>query len=198
MALALQAVLLLAACGGSPPALPLLPTDATVLAFGDSITHGTGATPENSYPAVLARLIDREVVNAGIPGETTAEGRERLPGVLAEVRPDLVLLCLGGNDFLRSKPDDAVRANLAAMIERLRDRGIPVVLIEVPQPKLLLSGHPLYGDLGERYGVPVLDDTLTDILGESHLRSDRIHPNAAGYNRLAEALAGLLRETGAI
>ena len=198
MALALQAALLLAACGGSPPALPLLPTDATVLAFGDSITHGTGAEPENSYPAVLSRLIGREVVNAGIPGETTAEGRERLPDVLAAVRPDLVLLCLGGNDFLRGKPDAAVRANLAAMIERIRDRGIPVLLIEVPQPKLLLSGHPLYGDLGERYGVPVLDDTLTDILGESELRSDRIHPNAAGYKRLAESLAGLLRETGAI
>lgn len=193
-----MAVLLLAACGQSVPELPRLAPDATVLAFGDSLTHGTGAARQDSFPAVLERRIGRTVVNAGVPGETTTEGRERLPRILDREQPDLVLLCLGGNDFLRQHPEERTRRNLRHMIETIRARGVPVVLLEVPQPKLLLRAHPMYEDLAEAYDVPLLEDTLTDVLGKSELRSDRIHPNAEGYARVAESLEELLRDAGAI
>jgi lysophospholipase L1-like esterase len=89
-----------------------------VLAFGDSLTHGTGATEDESYPAELERLIGRRVVKAGVPGEVAAQALERLPRLLDEHAPRVVLLCIGGNDFLR----------------RSRERGIDVLLIGTPEP----------------------------------------------------------------
>jgi lysophospholipase L1-like esterase len=185
-----------AACG-KKPSVPHLATDATVLAFGDSITYGTGANPDESYPAVLAQIIHRKVINAGVPGETTAEGLQRLPKVLDDTQPNLVLLCLGGNDFLRRQEPAAAKANLARMIEMIRGRNIPVVLIAVPQIGLLLSSHPLYRELAKQYQLPIENDAIADILGERELKSDAIHPNAVGYRQLAKALADLLATAGA-
>lgn len=193
----MQAALLLAACS-QPPTLPELAPDASVLAFGDSLTAGTGADDGESYPAQLQALTDRRVINAGVPGETTAQGRERLAAALERHRPDLVLLCLGGNDFLRKLPAEATRANLAAMIERLQARRIPVALLAVPKLTVLGGPHPMYEALGERYDVPVLTDSLNAILREPGLKADRVHPNAAGYERLAAELAAFLRTRGAL
>lgn len=190
---------LLAACGAERSAqLPYLSPNSTILAFGDSLTYGTGAKREQSYPAVLSELIDRRVINAGVPGETTAEGLERLPKALDEHRPDLVLLCLGGNDFLRRKQDDQVRTNLARMIEIIQGRGIPLVLIGVPKPKLLLSTEALYEDLADEYGLAAETDIFADVLGDKSLKSDTIHPNAEGYRKVALALAALLDRAGAL
>lgn len=190
-------MLVLAGCS-TPPSLPMLAGDATILAFGDSLTHGTGTTRDQAYPARLQALIGRRVVNAGVPGETTAQGRQRLPAALAEHRPDMVLLCLGGNDFLRKRDPAATRDDLAAMLEALRERDIPVLLIAVPELTLLGGDHALYADLAERYEVPLLSGELNRILRDAELKSDRVHANAAGYAQLAETVATRLREAGAL
>ncbi len=180
------------------PRLRPLPGDAVILAFGNSLTRGTGAEEEESYPAVLETLIGRRVVNAGVPGETTGEGLRRLPGVLEEVDPDLVILCEGGNDFLRGIPPKRVQENLDAMIRAVRRTGADIVLVAVPRPGVFVRPPGLYKDLAEAHSVPVEAEILTRVLTAPALKSDPIHPNAAGYREIARALADLLRRAGAV
>ena len=120
-----------------------------MLAFGDSLTFGTGASPAESYPAQLQSLIGRKVVNAGVPGEISADGLSRLPEVLEEVQPRLLLLCHGGNDFLRKQSETAAAANVRAMIRLARDKGIGVVLIATPKPGLTISSPDFYADIAK-------------------------------------------------
>lgn len=188
----LALLLLLAGCNSRSTIRPLAP-GATVLAFGDSLTHGNGASTEQSYPAQLQKLLGVRVVNAGVPGELSAAGRERLPGILEEVQPQLVILIHGGNDFLQRLDAAQTKQNLRAMIETCRQQGADVILAGVPQLGLFLSPAPFYAELAEEYRLPYLDDTLSDILKDNSLKSDVIHPNAAGYRQLAEALAELIR-----
>lgn len=188
----------LAGCGG-PPELAPLPPGATILAFGDSLTHGTGAEPDDSYPAVLERRLGRRVVRSGVPGELSGEGRERLPGVLDRVAPDLLVLCHGGNDILRGRDADTAADNLAAMVRLARERGIEVLLIGVPERSLMFHDTAdFYYRVAEETGVPLESEAIAHIIGEPALKSDQIHPNASGYRYLAEAIHGLLREAGAL
>ena len=194
----LLSLLVLAGCGDRQPPLPPLTPDAVILAFGDSLTHGNGAGAGEDYPAVLAQLTGRTVINAGVPGEQSRAGRERLPAVLDAQDPDLMVLIHGGNDLLHNRAPAEIKANLRAMVELARERGVAVVLLGVPKPGLLLRPHPLYGELADELALPYDADTLAEILSDRELKSDQIHPNAAGYARLAGAVQRLLRETGAL
>ncbi|MBT9539712.1 arylesterase [Thiobacillus sp.] len=194
---ALFALLLLAACDRAPT-LPKLGPHDVILAFGDSLTYGTGAAPSEAYPAQLVGLTQRAVVNAGVPGETTAEGLKRLPALLDEHRPKLVLLCLGGNDMLRRLPEAETENNLRLMLQTLRASGIQVVLIGVPEPKLFGGAPDFYAQLAEEFELPYDGDTLNAVLKDNALKSDPIHPNAAGYQTIARQLADLLKESGAL
>lgn len=182
----------------SGPELPRLSKDDVILAFGDSLTFGTGADPAQSYPAVLEELINRRVVNSGVPGEVTTEGLSRLTDVLERERPALLLLCQGGNDQLRRQNLQQMTNNIKEMIHLARQRGIAVVLIAVPEPGLFLSPSSIYMKIAKEMSVPIEEDALSDILSTRSLKSDFIHPNAAGYRRLAESIAVLLRKSGAI
>lgn len=189
---------LLAACDRGPGLSPL-DDDAVILAFGDSLTRGTGADEGEGYPAVLERLSGRRVINAGVPGELSAEGRERLPGILERERPDLLILCHGGNDILRGRDADAAADNLAAMIRMARERGVQVMLIGVPERNLVFHATAdFYHRVAEETDAPLESEAMAHIIGEPSLKSDQIHPNAAGYRHLAEAIHELLRETGAL
>jgi lysophospholipase L1-like esterase len=192
----LLVLLMLSACGRSQ--LQLLPKDAVILAFGDSLTYGTGAAAGEDYPAQLSRLIGHPVVNAGVPGETSAQGRERLTAALDETQPKLVLLGLGGNDFLQRVPLEQTQANLAAMLAELNQRKIPVVLLAVPKISLPPQPHPVFAELAEQANVLLLEDEWTAILRQGSLKSDPVHPNAAGYAQFAAALAEFLTAHGAI
>lgn len=192
------AVALLAGCGEDAPRWPQLGGDDVILAFGDSLTRGTGAAAEASYPAVLAELSGHVVVNEGVPGEVSAAGLARLGGVLERVRPALVLLCHGGNDMLRKLGRDAARDNLVAMVALAHEHGARVLLLGVPAPGLWLSTAEFYRDVATATQTPLLDDALADILGQAALKSDPVHPNAAGYRELATRVAARLRELGAL
>ena len=188
---------LLAACGGQPKLPPLAP-DAVVLAFGDSLTFGIGANAGESYPARLEALIGRKVVSAGVPGEASAGGLARLPAALDEVKPQLVILCHGGNDFLRKLDEAQAANNIRAMVRLARSRGAQVVLIGVPKPGLLPSPAGFYADVAREFRLPYEETALKKILTDNALKSDLVHPNAAGYARLAQAIAALMKRSGAV
>src|SRR3990172_4112015 len=194
----LAALGLLAACGTKTPTLPKLGTDAVVLAFGDSITFGTGAGENQSYPAVLEGLIGRKVHSAGVPGEVSAKGLARLPSALDYYKPQLLILCSGGNDFLRKLGRRQTAENLRAMVRTARDKGVAVRLIAVPEPGLMPSPPDFYRDIAKEFSIPYEDGALKKILRDNELKSDLIHPNAKGYARLAEAVAGVLKQAGAL
>lgn len=193
----------LTACGKrKTAAVQALPAGAVVLALGDSITHGTGAAPEASYPAQLAQLTGWNVVNGGVPGDTSAQALARLPALLAEHRPALVIVSVGGNDFLRRLPEADTVANLRRIVTMAREAGAQVLLVAVPRPTLAaavgagLSDHPLYEKLGGELALPVHTGGWARVLGDPQLKSDQIHANDAGYRVFAEGLVTTLRVMG--
>lgn len=190
-------VLLLAACDSGQIFHRLRP-NSVILTFGDSLTYGTGAQEGLSYPIQLKRMIARNVVNAGVPGELSAEGARRLPALLDEHEPDLLILCHGGNDLLQKLDKAQLKANLRRMFEAANQRGIPVVMIAVPRPGLLLSDADIYEDLAKELNIPLVEDVLGKLLSNRELKSDHVHPNGMGYRKLAEAVAEKLVELGVI
>ena len=190
--------LLLGACTENTPRLPLLNNNSVILAFGDSLTRGNGASEEQSYPAVLSRLTGRTVINAGTPGEISEQGLQRLPALLDRLRPDLLLLCHGGNDMLRRFSTDITRDNIEAMISLAVERGIPVLLIGVPKPGLVfLKPAAFYAEIAEQYDLVYEGDILAEVESDNSLKADQIHPNADGYSQIAAALHHLLQRSGA-
>lgn len=203
--LALALALLLPACGPDAPRARLapLPAGAVVLAFGDSLTHGTGAggydpQPGLSYPEALARETGLAVLRSGVPGETTDRGLSRLPAVLAQTRPALVILEHGGNDFLRGLPETDTEANLTAMVRACREAGAQVLLLGAPRPGLRLALHPVYERVAAATGAALDGDLLPALLADASLKSDPLHPNARGYAQMAQGVAAALRRLGAL
>jgi len=197
----LAAVLLtltLPACGDKASRVSKLGAGDVIVAFGDSLTFGTGAQESESYPVVLGQMVGRNVVRAGVPGEVTAQGLARLSAVIDEHNPRLVIVCLGGNDMLRQVGDAEIRGNLRAIIKSLKDRKIGVVLVGVPRPALITSAPGCYAELARELEVPYEGKIVTSVLSSAELKSDPIHPNAKGYRKIAEAIAQLLRSAGAI
>jgi acyl-CoA thioesterase-1 len=193
----LACVLAIAACGKSPHIERLAPDDA-VLAFGDSLTYGTGASEQESYPAQLAQLIGRRVVAAGVPGEVSAQALLRLPAALDEYSPRLLLLCIGGNDFLRRLGKQQAAANVRAMVALARQRHVEVVLIGTPEPGFTVTPPEFYAEIAKEFAIPYQGDVIGEVLRHADLKSDPVHPNARGYHRIAERVAALLKKSGAL
>jgi acyl-CoA thioesterase-1 len=190
-------LLLIAGCVERPKLEPLAP-DAVVLAFGDSLTFGSGANEDESYPAQLETLIGRRVVRAGVPGEVTAQALVRLPAALDEHAPRLLLLCIGGNDFLRRLGNRQAEQNVREMVKLARSRGIAVLLIGTPEPGFTVSPPAFYAGIAKEYRLPYEEGVIGQVLKDKALKADPIHPNARGYRVIAERLAETLKASGAI
>ncbi|MDI6746375.1 MAG: GDSL-type esterase/lipase family protein [Rhodocyclaceae bacterium] len=195
------ALLLLGACGREPTH-PSLPPGTVVLAIGDSVTFGTGAAPGEDYPTQLASITGWAILNHGIPGDTSAGLQARVDTVLSETNPALVIVEIGGNDFLRRQPEAETKENVRAILKRIRQTGIPVVLVATPKFSPLgaaiglLPDSPIYAELAEEEQVPVVPAIFARVLADTKLKSDHIHPNAAGYRKLAEGIAAELVNYG--
>jgi acyl-CoA thioesterase-1 len=192
-------VFALAGCNNqSSVDLKPLSRDAVILAFGDSLTFGTGAQAGQSYPSVLAELTGRKVINAGIPGELSSAGMVRLSQLLQETKPDLVILCHGGNDLLRKQSRQQLQVNLQAMVDEITDSGAQVILIAVPAFGITLAPAPLYLEVAQTNNIPVQPTILSELLIDNSLKADQVHPNALGYQQFAQSIHRLLIDTGAI
>lgn len=192
----LASIAMLAACNAER--LTPLPADAVIVAFGDSLTYGTGAARSQAYPSVLAELTGLTVVNEGIPGEISADGARRLGSVLEAHNPDLVVLTHGGNDTLRNLPPEQTRANLTSMIRQSREDGAQVVMLAVPGRNLTLSSPAYYKEVAQALDVPIDMSVLPRLMRDRDMKSDPVHFNGAGYRRVAETIYELLIDEGAL
>ncbi len=190
-------LVLLVGCGERPK-LERLPSDAVVLAFGDSLTFGTGAAEAESYPAQLESMIGRRVVRAGVPGEVTAQALARLPAALDEHSPRLLLLCIGGNDFLRRLGNPQAERNVREMVRLARSRGVAVMLIGTPEPGFTVTPPAFYSSIAKEFRLPYEEGIIGQVLKDASLKADPIHPNARGYRLIAERVADQLKQSGAI
>ncbi len=191
----------LAACGKKAPKHSALPRGSAVLALGDSLTYGYGANPTESYPARLAELTGWAITNGGVSGDTSAQALARLPELLREHTPRLVIISIGGNDFLRRQPENETRTNIRAIIQACKAAGAETLLVGVPGVGVGAAlgypgDHPLYADLAKAENVPYYANGWSQILGKDALKSDQIHPNAAGYAEFARGLTAYLKENG--
>ena len=167
----------------------------TWVAFGDSLTYGSGATSGNDYPTLLGRRLKVDIINAGVPGITSAEALARVEEVI-NLDPKVVLLCLGGNDGLQRLPLNGTLNNLSAITARLQEHGAFVVLIGVRSATLTDQYHKPFKKLAAEKETLFISNILAGILGKPRLMADQIHPNDAGNAKIVERLEEELREAG--
>lgn len=194
----LLAFVITSSCSDNNASFSKLADNATILAFGDSLTKGNGAAPSQSYPSRLQQLTQRRVINAGISGEISENGLNRLPALLEKHRPQLVIICHGGNDILRHLRLDKTKTNIIRMIELTQSYQAQVLLLAVPKPSIWLKPVEIYAEIAENTGVGIDHYTLSKVLKNNALKSDTYHPNAAGYAAMADAVFQLLSQQGAI
>jgi len=172
-----------------------LPLDTKVLAFGDSLTAGYGVSKEQSYPSVLSTLLRTSVINEGISGELSEQGLARLSALLETHKPDILILCHGANDILRKKDLIKAKANLIQMVKLAKEKGVYVLLVGVPTYDILsFNTASFYYEVAKEEGLEIEDRALEKILGSDELKSDKVHPNALGYELMAKNIAKLLSE----
>jgi len=198
LAVALLLLFALYSCSDSSDNSLRLHNDATVLAFGDSLTFGTGSGKGEDYPSRLSELSNLQIINAGIPGEISSKGLQRLAEQLEIHKPALMILIHGGNDILRKLPRQELKNNLLTMIELAKNHNTDVVMFGVPEPGLFLKSAEIYEQVAEQANIPIELKLLPEILGEKSLKSDIAHPNAKGYEKMANGIFAFLQDQGFI
>lgn len=178
---------------GKAPSYVNLPPKAAGewIAFGDSLTSGQGSNEGGDYPIQLAKRLRVKIQNLGVPGNTTADGLARLDQAV-QLQPRVVLLCLGGNDSLRSVAAETTFANLSTMIDRFHATGSFVVLLGVRSVGLTDKNAKRFEQLARTKRVLLVPNILDGILFTPSLMSDEVHPNDQGYAKIAERLEEVL------
>lgn len=200
---AIAGAALLAACGRTPK-FPAVPAGSVVLAFGDSVTFGTGAALGQDWPTLLAATTGWRIVNAGVPGDTTEAAKQRLGALLDEHKPALVIVELGGNDFIRRRAQKLVKEDLRQILTTIRGSGARAVLVAVPELSLLGAvtrrpdDAPIYAELAKEEKLPLIAEVFAEILARPELCADQIHPNAQGYRQMAEGFQAALKKLGVL
>ena len=164
---------------------------ADIVAFGDSLVAGIGAGGGNDFVSLLSKQIEREIINLGVPGNTTADGLARI-NELDQYRPKVVLLLLGGNDHLRKVPIETTFENLGKMIEEIHSRGAIVLLLGVKGNLFGDKFEPEFEKLREKYKTAYVPDVLYGLFGNAKFMEDSIHPNDAGNKIIAERIYPVL------
>jgi acyl-CoA thioesterase-1 len=161
-----------------------------IVAFGNSITFGTGVSPEQAFPALLQQELGIEVINAGVAGETTEDALKRVDKILA-YNPRIVLLEFGGNDFLRQTLPNIIESNLLALIDRLQAGGAMVVLLGMPSWQYQFESK--YKAIAKDTGAVYIKNILKGLLTHPDLMADNIHPNAEGHKLIAQKILKVLK-----
>ena len=163
---------------------------SSIIAFGDSLTAGYGATREEAYPSRLSSMIGATVINAGVSGDTTDSALARLDESVLSQNPRVVIIGLGGNDYLRGVSIADTEANLRTITRRIHDSGAMVILLGFRFPSLNMNYEAMYERVADETGSLFIPDLLDGIMGNNALKSDAIHPNARGYQLMAERISG--------
>lgn len=163
-----------------------------IVAFGDSLVYGYGATSEGGFVSLLSSGLGVPVINLGKNGDTTSSAKERLDAVV-KAKPSITLVLLGGNDALRRVPQAETEQNLRAIIEEIQKTGSRVMLLGV------IGGFPdpyssMYSRLAKEYELTYVQNILSGIIGRTELMSDSIHPNQAGYQKIADRIFPVLEK----
>ncbi len=187
---------------GETEKFPALPPGSVVLALGDSLTAGAGVKIEQAWPALLAQRTGWQVINGGVSGDTSAQGLQRLPDLLDEYHPALVLVALGGNDMLRRLPLSEMEDNITRVIVKCKLENAAVVLLATPEPSIAgavlrnLSPPDSYRRIAAAQQVPLIEEAIAEVLSDPLLKGDQVHPNAEGHAALAEKILVALRDLG--
>jgi acyl-CoA thioesterase I len=170
------------------------PSGRTVVAFGDSLTVGVGASlPESSYVNILAGRLNAPIINKGVSGETTRDALLRIESDVIALKPDVVIVLFGGNDYLKRVPQEETFANLRTIIDRLQKEGIVVLLVGVRGGLLHDKFDNDFARLARETGSVFVANVLDGVIGDTkYVIDDGIHPNDAGYLKMADKIAPAL------
>ncbi len=195
-------ILILASCGGHKEKYAAIPQGATVLILGDSLSYGTGANAGEDYPSLLAKTTGWNIINEGVPGDTTAGGLQRLPALLEAHQPKLLIVELGGNDLLHKTNPSEISSNLKSMLSLAKAQDVKTILVAIPEISPLkatfgnLTDHPLYESVATETATPLIAEVFSDVLSDGKLKSDQIHANAKGYAVVSDEMRKKLGELG--
>lgn len=179
-----------------------IPPGSVVLALGDSLTEGAGVTREEAWPNLLAGMTGWIMINGGVSGDTSEGALQRLPSLLEQHAPVLVLVAVGGNDMLRRLPQQQTSANLEKIITLIRTHGAKPVLLATPQPSIAgavfqhLAAADFYRQVAAAQKVPLIKSAIADVLSKPQLKVDPLHPNAGGHALLSEKIFEELKSIG--